>query len=213
MTFSRIARNPASLWLLAGLWLFAGLVVSTAASAQSTAPTTVPPPPPPPVPPPMGMTWTHLISNAVHGTVTVGCNSSVPPPNGCNANSGDTVCTAARPMLCIYKPTPAFSKPPGVVSVQYNTWSGGLVATTAPVSIATPGLTNRTLTEANNYCVNTFGPGWRWAEFHDGWGWNFQAYGGTFSTPPTPVDRPPTPLVASDRFWVRINDKPANCWN
>lgn len=26
-----------------------------------------------------GMTWTHLISNAVHGTITVGCNSSVPP--------------------------------------------------------------------------------------------------------------------------------------
>jgi hypothetical protein len=47
--------------------------------------------------------------------------------------------------------------------------------------------------------VKKFGPGWRVAEFHDGWGWHFQAYG--------TVDNP------NGRFWVDINDQPdATCW-
>ena len=50
----------------------------------------------------------------------------------------------------------------------------------------------------NGFCVAFFGTGWRAAEFHDGWGWKFGAYG----------------HVRSDiRFWVYINDQNANCWN
>jgi Concanavalin A-like lectin/glucanases superfamily len=145
-----------------------------------------------------GMTWMHTASNAQTGTITVGCA-------GCDAYHGDTVCTQQLPLLCIYKPTPPFSLPTGVNNTdQNNLWSGGVVATTPPIAgntfahiSATPG------SDANSYCAAQFGPGWRVAEFHDGWGWNFQAYGGTVSAPTVP----------STRFWVHINDQPAaTCW-
>jgi hypothetical protein len=84
-------------------------------------------------------------------------------------------------------------------SDEYNRWAGGVVATTQPIA----GNTFAHSTDANAYCQSQFGPGWRAAEFHDGWGWNFQAYGGTVSAPAVP----------STRFWVHINDQPnANCW-
>jgi Concanavalin A-like lectin/glucanases superfamily len=140
-----------------------------------------------------GMTWLHSASNAQTGTITVGCA-------GCDAYQGDTVCSQQLPLLCIYKPTPAFPLPAGVNnSNQYSLWSGGVVATTAPVA----GNTFAHSTDATNYCVAQFGPTWRVAEFHDGAGWNFQAYGGTVSAPTVP----------STRFWAHINDQPAaNCW-
>lgn len=146
-----------------------------------------------------GMTWMHSASNAQTGTITVGCN-------GCDPYIGDMPCTQQRPLLCIYKPTPTFPLPVGVNNTDiYYQWAGGVVATTQPVagnvfahiSAGPPG------TNANDYCVAQFGPGWRVAEFHDGWGFNFQAYGGT-------VD---APTVPSTRFWVHINDQQAaNCW-
>ena len=150
-----------------------------------------------------GMTWIHAISNAQAGTITVGCGTTGPGP--CGPRYGDTPCAQLRPLLCIYKPTPSFPVPSGVTNTdQYNRWSGGVIATTSPVAGAmfahissTPG------TDANSYCAAQFGSGWRVAEFHDGWAWNFQAYGGTVSAPSVP----------STRFWVHINDQPdANCW-
>jgi hypothetical protein len=145
-----------------------------------------------------GMTWLHAVSNAQTGTITVGCSN-------CDAYHGDTACTQQLPLLCIYKPTPPFPLPPGVSNAdQYSRWSGSVVATTAPIagntfahiSAPVPG-------SANAYCATQFGAGWRVAEFHDGWGWNFQAYGSTVSAPNVP----------STRFWVHINDQPAaNCW-
>ena len=71
---------------------------------------------------PNGMTWVHKISNSVTGTITVGCDSTA--PDKCNPYQGDTACTEARPVLCIYKPP--FQVPTGVDnSNQYNRWSGG----------------------------------------------------------------------------------------
>ncbi|HXH94315.1 MAG TPA: LamG domain-containing protein [Thermoanaerobaculia bacterium] len=144
-----------------------------------------------------GMTWIHTASNAVAGTITVGCS-------GCDPYLGDTVCTQQLPLLCIYKPTPPPTSPfqvvpPGVNnSNQYNLWSGGVVATTPP-HVGTFAHS----TDATAYCQAQFGPSWRVAEFHEGWAWNFQAYGGTVSAPAVP----------STRFWVHINDQPAaNCW-
>jgi hypothetical protein len=141
------------------------------------------------IPPKKGMTWIHTKSNAQTGTITVGCS-------GCDAGHGDTLCSQHLPLLCIYKPTPLFKLPPGVDnSDRYDLWSGGVVATTAPVA----GMNS---TAANSMCQAQFGPLWRVAEFHDGWGWNFQAYGGTVSAPTVP----------STRFWVYINDQSgANC--
>ena len=143
--------------------------------------------------PPKGMTWVHTSSNAQTGTITVGCS-------GCDAIHGNTQCTQLLPLLCIYKPAPPFSLPAGVNNTdQNNRWSGGVVATTQPVA----GSAFAHSTDASTYCSARFGPGWRVAEFHDGWGWNFQAYGGTVSAPTVP----------SSRFWVHIKDQPlANCW-
>jgi hypothetical protein len=150
-----------------------------------------------------GMTWSHSLSNAQTGTITVGCGPT--GTNQCDPHQGDTLCTQLRPLLCIYKPTTPFPLPVGMSNAdQYNLWSGGVVATTQPIAgstfshiSASPG------TDANSYCEAQFGPGWRVAEFHDGWGWHFQAYGGTVSAPTVP----------STRFWVHVNDQPAaNCW-
>lgn len=144
--------------------------------------------------PPKGMTWLHTASNAQTGTITVGCGSS--GPNPCDAGHGDTQCAELRPVLCINKPPTPFPLPLGLPnSDQYYRWSGGVVATTQPH-------VGMNSTDATAYCVAQFGFGWRVAEFHDGWGWNFQAYGGTVSAPTVP----------STRFWVYINDQPgANC--
>jgi hypothetical protein len=145
-----------------------------------------------------GMTWVHTLSNAQYGTITVGCGPA--GPNRCDAAKGDTLCTQQLPVLCIYKPKPAFQKPVGLPEPDWNNrWSGGVVATTKPVA----GDTFKDSAAVNAYCKDAFGEGWRVAEFHDGWGWNFQAYGGTVSAPTVP----------STRFWVYINDQPnGNCW-
>lgn len=144
-----------------------------------------------------GMTWIHTASNAQTGTITIGCGST--GPNPCDAINGDTVCTQLLPLLCIYKPAPPLPLPTTGVSNAdpNNQWSGGVVATTPP-HVGT----FLNITAANSYCATQFGTGWRVAEFHDGAGWNFQAYGGTVSAPAVP----------STRFWVYINDQSANCW-
>ncbi|HXI23341.1 MAG TPA: hypothetical protein VNG71_05655 [Pyrinomonadaceae bacterium] len=138
---------------------------------------------------PKGMTWLHTASNAQTGTITVGCT-------GCDAYHGDTQCTQPLPVLCISKSPTPFPLPTGVInSNQFILWSGGVVATTQPHV----GMNN---TAATAFCQAQFGPLFRVAEFHDGWGWGFQAYGGTVSAPTVP----------STRFWVYINDQPgANC--
>ena len=144
--------------------------------------------------PPKGMTWLHHVSNAQTGTISVGCGPT--GPNPCNPSQGDTQCAELRPVLCIYKPPTPFPLPIGVSnSDQYYRWSGGVVATTQPHV----GMNN---IAATAYCQAQFGSDWRVAEFHDGWAWNFQAYGGTVSAPTVP----------STRFWVYVNDQPgANC--
>jgi hypothetical protein len=93
-----------------------------------------------------------------------------------------------------------------MVTSQNNMWAGGVVATTQPIAgnqFTHISLLTTPPSDANSFCALQFGPGWRVAEFHDGWGWNFQAYGGTVSAPAVP----------STHFWVHINDQQsANCW-
>jgi hypothetical protein len=138
-----------------------------------------------------GMTWKLLATNSTTGTIDVGCY------NGCNAYQGDTPCGKALPILCIRKSGAGFPLPlPLDVnnSNQYHRWSGGIVGTTKPMVPPT------SRAAANDVCAKEFGPDWRVAEFHDGWGWHFQAYGG--------VGNPGQP------FWVDINDQPnATCWH
>jgi hypothetical protein len=139
-----------------------------------------------------GMTWERRAINATNGTVTVGC---VGGASICNPYQGDQLCSASLPVLC-FKPS-GFPLPASVISSTYNRWSGGIVGTTAAVAASTFG---GSLANANTKCVQEFGAGWRVAEFHDGWGWNFQAYGNVGTS--------------ANRFWVHINDQPnARCWN
>jgi len=138
-----------------------------------------------------GLTWKLLGTNSTTGTIAVGCWS------GCDAFQGDTACTAALPILCIKKSGTGFPLPlPAAVSNSdiYYKWSGGVIGTTSPT------VPPSTLAAANALCSQAFGTDWRVAEFHDGWGWHFQAYGG--------VGNP------AQNFWVDINDQPgATCWH
>ena len=114
-----------------------------------------------------------IATNAPTGTVKVGC------ANSCDAFKGDTPCTAALPILCIKKSGAGFPLPlPSSVndSDQYYRWTGGVIGTTAE-TVPPP-----TLAAVNAICAQAFGADWRVAEFHDGWGWNFQAYGGVGGT-------------------------------
>jgi hypothetical protein len=137
-----------------------------------------------------GLTWIKAGVDPVNGAVRIACN------NNCNATQGDTPCTTPLPLLCIRKSGPGFPLPVPVGmnnSDQYNRWAGGVIATTAPM------VPPATLAAANAVCATTFGANWRLAEFHDGWGWAFRAYGG--------VGDP------NQRVWLDINDQPgATCW-
>jgi hypothetical protein len=136
-----------------------------------------------------GMTWKFLGANTTTGTISVGCSN-------CNGYQGDTPCTTALPILCIKKSGAGFPLPkPASVdnSNQYYQWSGGVVGTTKPT------VPPAKRSDANALCVREFGPDWRVAEHHDGWGWHFQAYGGVGNQ--------------ASSFWADINDQPgATCW-
>jgi hypothetical protein len=138
-----------------------------------------------------GMTWQVDLPTNLTGTIDVGCNGPA-----CDPHQGDTPCTEELPILCIRKQGTGFPLPkPASVSDtdQYHKWSGGVVGTTRAT------VPPKTRTAANALCSKEFGQNWRVAEFHDGWGWHFQAYGG--------VGDP------KGRFWVDISDQPgALCW-
>lgn len=135
-----------------------------------------------------GMTWLLGAANATTGTVTVGCGN---PPNRCDPIAGDRPCTDSLPLLC-FKPL-NLPVPASVNNTDVNNrWSGGIIGTTAPVQASSFG---GLLANANARCIQEFkSSDWRVAEFHDGAGWNFQAYGNA-GTP-------------TSRFWVHINDQP-----
>src|ERR1700674_2714212 len=136
-----------------------------------------------------GMTWQLDGTNPTARTIDVGCG------NGCDAYKGDTAWTGRVAILCIKKQGAGFPLPlpAGVDNTdRYHQWSGGIVGTTE----ATVPPTERAA--ANALCVEKFGEGWRVAEFHDGWGWHFQASGSVGDS--------------HGRFWVDVNDQPATCW-
>jgi hypothetical protein len=138
-----------------------------------------------------GMTWTKGTTpgNNVNGIVTVSCAN-------CDAYKGDTSCKTRLPLLC-FLPLKAPKPTSTTVPSTYDEWSGGLVGTTPPYA----GNSFATLQDANKACITEFKDNnWRVAEFHDGWGWNFQAYGNVGTN--------------SKRFWVHINDQTPNatCW-
>lgn len=141
-----------------------------------------------------GMSW-HLNRRFdAFEVVDVGCAAL------CDPYTGDTPCTEALPYLCF---EPRDAPPPEGLAPgnQYHAWSGGAVRLTprswAP---ATDGLTS--FADADALCAKAFGRGWRVARFHDGWGWNFRAFGYLESIDPQ-----------AQRFWAHIDDQAqGNCY-
>ena len=139
-----------------------------------------------------GMTWRKNAIDPTTGVIDVGCGGGV---GKCDPINGDALCTEEHPLLCFYDGD--FAKPPMLeIPNRYHEWSGGMVATSSPVK----GIDFPTISDANAHCSSTFGTDWRVAEFHDGWGWNFKAFGNTGGS-------------MTDRFWANINDQPnGTCW-
>ncbi|WP_295389551.1 hypothetical protein [uncultured Thiodictyon sp.] len=170
------------------------------------------------------MSWGTSHDNTL-GIDRVGCGN-------CDAYKGDTACSVALPVLCLKvdgSPRPNYAVPAicgGVMPCEYyNGWAQGHVAATMPVA----GASLHSIAAADALCASQFGAGWKMAEHHDGkqrsgmglnrfcgnatnwnsaspWpassaspgGWYFYAYGN---------------LNPDTRYWVKINDRPANCWN
>lgn len=110
-----------------------------------------------------------------------------------NAYLGDTETTASLPILCLWKNN--LPRPSGITFDTNNGWSGGSVRLTAPVRGSS--LTSRSAADA--ICSSAMGAGYRMAEFHDGGGgWSWWGQG---------------VLSGASRFWVAINDQPANPWD
>lgn len=134
---------------------------------------------------PRGMTW--VVRQQVGGLVLVGSDERT------DAYRGDTDAEVKLPILAIRREKRP--KPPQLeITSRYQAWSGGTVALTEPVK----GVAMASREGADALVAELLGPGWAMAEFHDGWGWNFWAYG---------------EIPAGQRFWVYINDQPANPWN
>ena len=158
-----------------------------------------------------GMTWGVQPHHAAdrRDVTLVSCHGQ-PKIEGqsCNAYAGDTACSLERPVLCLNvdgRPRPdaaagSASKVPAGNDF-YSGWAGGRIALTRAVR----GDQFASQDEANAWCASNFGEGWRMAEHHDGWtrdgskgGWGFMAQGR---------------IPSGSRFWVAINDQPANCWD
>jgi hypothetical protein len=153
-----------------------------------------------------GMTLGKYTQDAITGVAAVGCQPYGNPGPNCDAYQGDTFCAEKRPVLCINK-NAAFTKPAhlGLLVDAQHGWASGVIATSPAVA----GSAFANAIDASNYCKAEFGAGWRVAEFHDGTGWNFTAYGD--SGPQRSNGSPAQKL--EERFWVHIKDQPnANCW-
>lgn len=158
------------------------------------------------------MTWVTRQTKIVSGKTyaLVGSDNVITNPY-----KGDTPISQSLPILCIKKanlPKPTFNlgsaRTPG--GAWTATWSGGYIGLTPPVL----GNTLTSLSVANNICARSFGTGYRMAEFHDGNstgllppgapGWTFWG-----EVVPSSIKR-----LTQDklRFWVSINDQPANPW-
>lgn len=135
-----------------------------------------------------GMTWVKFRHDSLTGTDHVGCDNGIT----CNAYTGDTACKVALPVLCRKNDN---SPNPGVPTDFYNGWKKGHIATTMPISGTA--LTSQAV--ADQICAATFGRGWVMADFHhpEG-GWSWSSFGNART---------------DTRYWVRIRDQPANCWN
>jgi hypothetical protein len=141
-----------------------------------------------------GMSW-KVLEQRSNALVLLGVDSQT------NPYKGDTPARSSLPVLCLN--VNKSTVPAGIKPDFYNGWARGTVALTPSV----PGTQLDSRAAADSLCAYNFGDGWRMAEFHDGrfganlsqiGGWHFWASG---------------TIPIGTRFWVAINDQPANPWN
>lgn len=148
-----------------------------------------------------GLTWIKYTDDSC-GQNRVMCND-------CDPYIGDTLCSEARPILCLRVDGSSNCGEPWDF---YDGWTEGTMALTVRL---VPGTELTSLEVANAICENEVGPGFRMAEHHDGgggWGWRAK---GSINPPATPASDFPrfgNPNLPN-RFWVHINDQPGNCWD
>ena len=141
-----------------------------------------------------GTTWT--LHYQMDGVASVGSDRRT------NPYRGDQSCSTPLPVLCLQRD---FSYPPNSTSGHdyLDGWAFGNLGITIPISGSD--LISRETADA--ICAEAFGAGARMAEFHDGnlgakvgsqSGHDFWALGN---------------VPSGTRFWVAVNDQPANPWN
>jgi hypothetical protein len=139
-----------------------------------------------------GMTWTLFDdSEEIAGYSHVGCHAN--PESSCDQFLGDTMCTEKLPVLCIEKST----------SVSIGSTSKGPAHSLGNIQVtdAVEGTSLTSSAAADQICKTEFGDAWRMAEWHDSHGFNDKQLWGKGEVP------------SATRFWVHIDDQPANCWN
>ena len=140
-----------------------------------------------------GMTW--IAMDRISGYTHVGTDSVS------NPYAGDTTIDTFLPILCLH--VDGRAPPPGIYFDMYNGWSRGEAKLTP--AIAATVLTSQA--QADYICDETFGSGWRMAEFHDG------RYGGDFTLGGGWTYWVAGDIPSGQRFWAAISDQPANAWN
>ena len=181
-----------------------------------------------------GMTWGWYKHDCSFTIDKLGCGGipAAPTTSGmCNAYNGDTPCKEKRPILCVNKQQ--INRPPywidcGPAAMNgefYCGWTGGFFKLTPPIQ----GCRLTSAKQADQFCRYYFGCHWQMAEHHDGywmsgmsttafygntWDWTKAQTGGWaafgYSNISNQCSASPT---NSNRFWVKINDQKANCWD
>ena len=206
-TFSRFAALAMPLMLGSSLVCAqadnraaAPLMPQAVQDAQATQAMAAPPGPK------RGLTWGVYPIDPTTGTFTVSCQGLPAVQSGggaCNPYVGDTPGTARLPVLCFNKLGMPYPVPNSAPNSQLAYGSGGVVATTPPVSPIAMGWLGVPRSTVDAYCAAQFGSGWVVAEHHMGQnqGWKFGTYGN--------VGKP-----GKQRFWVHINNQPnGNVWH
>ena len=148
-----------------------------------------------------GVTFTENkeFSKHLNGLQLMGCDQE-PTAIQCNPIYGDTLCTDTLPLACIIEtghPTPVIAEglPEHVKVEAQKYWGVGDVDFTPVVR----GDQFKILSEANQFCAQTFGAGWRVLDYHDGGLKGVTSYRAAH--------------VPNSRVWVDIKDQPnGTCW-
>lgn len=138
------------------------------------------------------MTWTS-VENRSGGVVHVAADSHT------NLYNGGTAPSTSLPVLCLRV---ANAPVPAGIDFLHRLGKG-----LSRAVVVGPGLVVHQPRRGGLAMRVAFGPTWRMAEFHDGnYGQNL-AYSGGWSY------RAYRTMPVGTRFWVAINDQPANPWN